>query len=394
MFAPRAAKADTTAAGSPVGPRPDPSLAPGGSPQPAPPDVAWDFSQVPVFSPDRAGGLAAPPAAGALPNRGAPVAVTGRAPIGIARQSQGGGADAAAGRPVGDAARPSVEALLSAFAAASGSEKNRIGMQAVHDVIQAYNFSTAGLADMHFEPGLTTHDGDTQELGNAARQSRVQFGPGAFANGYEWFVHVVAHELEHVAQDLIGHYRQVSGEDLYSFPVQEFLSYSGSVLQAAPVHGRPARGLLGELRTPATAPALPALPPESLALVADHVLSAWLKMSAQEQQRYWPQFQGARDRLLERISKDAPPALRPPTPDTSSPAFASWRDGVPSVYDPLSPDYDPEVARSTWSKVKDQWKKFDAVRPPAPYPAAPRPVGGVVADAAGAGAGAASDTVS
>jgi len=49
--------------------------------------------------------------------RGRSVAVTGAAVIGIARQPQAQGAGGAGGQPVGDAVRPSVEALLKAFAA-------------------------------------------------------------------------------------------------------------------------------------------------------------------------------------------------------------------------------------------------------------------------------------
>ena len=327
--------------------------------------------------------------------RGRPVAVTGAAAIGIARQPQAQGAGGAGEQPVGDAVRPSVEALLKAFAAASGAEKNRIGMQAVREVIRAYSFSTMGLADMRFEPSLTKHAAETASLGDAARRSRIEFGPGSFDKGFEEFVHTVTHELEHVAQQLIGDYRQIRGDEDYPYPVQEFLSYSGSVLQVAPTFGRPGRGLLGELRAaPAGAPALPPLPPEHLAVEADHALTAWLKMSGEEQQRYWPQFEGTRDKLLERIRHDAPPALRPPPSDRSSPEFAKWRDSVPSVYDPMSPEYDPEAAKSKsrWSDVKDQWKKFDAERPPRTAPPAAGPIGGVVADATDGGSGAAEGT--
>jgi hypothetical protein len=30
------------------------------------------------------------------------------------------------------------------------------------------------------------------------------FGPRSFTSGFEWLVHVVAHELEHVRQNRIG----------------------------------------------------------------------------------------------------------------------------------------------------------------------------------------------
>ena len=36
---------------------------------------------------------------------------------------------------------------------------------------------------------------------------------------------------------------------------------------------------------------------------------------------------------------------------------------MPGIFDPLSPGYDPEDIKSPWSDVKDQWKKFDAVKP-------------------------------
>ena len=65
---------------------------------------------------------------------------------------------------------------------------------------------------------------------------------------------------------------------------------------------------------------------------------------------------------------------------------------MPSVYDPASAEYDPDVAKSRWSDVKDQWKKFDAVRPPSPSPVTPPPTGGVVGDAAGAGSDTAEGT--
>lgn len=232
---------------------------------------------------------------------------------------------------------------------------------------------------MHFEPGLTPkYDAVTSGPHGADRQSRIEFGPGAFNHGFEWLVSIVAHELEHVAQNLIGDYRERSPAP-GDFPVAEFLASSGSVLQVASTRGRSGRGLLGEIRAPSRASALPPLPPEQLAKVAADALSKWLAMSGEEQQRYWPQFEGTRDKLLERMTNDAPPALRPPTSDQSSPEFAQWRDGVPSVYDPLSPEYDPDVAKSPWSKVKDQWKRFDAVKSPRPAAAKTKePIGGVV----------------
>lgn len=325
-------------------------------------------------------------------SRGAPVTVGRAGAVGIARQAQNAGTGNAAAQPVGDASRPAVDALLTSFAAASGAEKNRIGMQAVREVIAAYRFSTMGLAEMHYEPTMSKFDALTTGLGGAGRRSRIEFGPGSFNQGFEAFVHVVAHELEHVAQNLVGDYRAISDKPGDSV-VQEFLAYSGSVLQVAPVAIQGRRGLLGELRTPTPAPALPALPAGQLAGEAGAALAKWMQLSAEEQRRYWPQFESTRDKLLERISNDAPRALRPPTPDRTSPAFAQWRDGVPSVYDPLSPDYDPDVANSPWSKVKDQWKKYDAAKPPPPARTTPRPIGGVVADATGTGAETAEATV-
>jgi hypothetical protein len=295
--------------------------------------------------------------------RGTSVAITGAAAIGIARQPQAQGVQGAvAGQPIGDAVRPNIEALLKAFEAATGSEKNRIGMQAVREVIRAYSFSTKGLAEMHFEPGLTKFDAVTTSLGDAARLSQIEFGPGSFNRGFEALVHVVAHELEHVAQNLIGDHRRLSEAPADS-PVREFLAYSGSVRQVGPSRGRPGRGLLGEMRAHAKTPGLPPLPPKQLADAAETALSKWRAMSLEERQRYWPEFEGTHNKLLERIMRDAPPALRPPT-DRSSAAFAKWRDGVPNVYDPLSPEYDPEVANGPWSDVRDQWKRFHAVQAP------------------------------
>lgn len=281
-----------------------------------------------------------------------------RAVAGLLLQRQGAGAATARGPAVGEAVRPEVEGLLKAFAAASGFEqRNALAVRAVWTVIRAYRLSTKGLYHMRFEPNLTKHDAVTISEGERGRQSRILFGPASFEGGFEWLVHIVAHELEHVRQELIGGYAE--GPD----PVSEFLAYAGAVLQAGSTAGTPGKGFLSSLGAAETLPGLPALPAALLASQAQRALQNWRKMSSAQHRKYWDEFQGVRDKLLERITKEAPAALRPPNADRLSPEFRSWREGKPpGSDDPFSPEYQEWIlaARSAWSAVREQWKQFDA----------------------------------
>ncbi len=308
-----------------------------------------------------------------------------RDPVIAAQQAQSGNLLASppdkqpATQPAGDAVRPQVEALLKSYAAASGNdEKGKLGVHAVWLVIRAYGFSTQGLADVRFNPTLTKQGGKEHPLLAPGRRSWVEFGPGAFTRGFERLVHIVAHELEHVRQDQIADYRGGGGDESFEHPVPEFLSYSGSVLQAGPTAGRPGRGLLSELRHPDKAPRLPPLPPELLAYQAAQALDAWKRMKDAERSRYWSEFEGTRDKLLERLTNEAPAPLSPPRSDRASAEFERWRRGDAPSTNPFSPEYQAwiEATRSPWSKVKDVWKDFDSWKRPSAV--APTPTGGVV----------------
>lgn len=262
---------------------------------------------------------------------------------------------------VGEAVRPEVESLLKAFTSASGYEaKNTAAMQAVSAVIRAYSLSTMNLHSMRFEPGLDPkHDAQAVPIDyqvGKSYKSRIEFGPGSFNNGFEWLVHTVAHELEHVRQGLIGGYERNPA-------VQEFLAYSSEVLQVGTTEGPSGRGMIGVLMTAASwkVPALPPLPPALLANAAERTLSEWKKMSSEEQHKYQQEFEGVRDKLLERLTKEAPQALRPPPKFT--PEWRRWLEGrsqPPS--DPFTTEYQDwiDAFKSPWAQVQEVWKKFYA----------------------------------
>ena len=271
-------------------------------------------------------------------------------------------------QPVGDAVRPEVTGYLTAFAAASANqERNRLTVQAFWAVARAYRLSTKGLTAINFDPTLTQHDGLTTGLVNKNRESRVDLGPGAFTGGFEWFVHIVAHELEHVRQNLLADYRDTGDKSPTQYPVAEFLSYSSSVLQVGPTAGTPGRHPLQELGAPDSdkPPPLPALLPKTLANQAGRALEAWQKMTDPERRRYWPEFAGTRDKLLERLSNEAPTPLRPPA-NRTSPDFVRWRQGYPPGDDPFSQPYQDwvEANKTDWPAVKDVWKQYDDIKPP------------------------------
>jgi hypothetical protein len=257
-------------------------------------------------------------------------------------------------RYLGDSVRPDLERLLNEFAAAGGWEaKNAVAMRAVEAVIAAYGLSRKGVYHMRYEPNLTEHDAETLSEGNQARQSRILFGPGSFNGGWEWLVHIVAHELEHVRQELLGGYGTkedpVAGGEQ---PVSEFLAYAGSVLQAGNTAGPSDSGFLSALKAGPDAgpPGLPPLPPVRLADQAARALKAWRKIRSAGRSKYWQEFQGVRDKLAERLRNEAPRHLGSP----------------PSSSDPFSPEYQEWAAatKSPWVAVREQWQQYEAWKTP------------------------------
>jgi hypothetical protein len=271
------------------------------------------------------------------------------------------GAAAAPGELRGDAARPTIEADLAAFKTAKEADKVEIGKRAVWAVIRAYGLVTTGLAEVGVtlvssRPGVMA---TTDRLNDAGRRSKMTFNPNAFSASYETFVAVVAHELEHVRQHLIGEYRADMTAHTPEYPVAEFLGYATMLLQGEPT-SIPSRSVL------------PALSTNDLMEPAMHALASWRRMTDAERRRYWPQFERIRDRLFERLRNEAPALLRPPGALPGSPEFETWRgqDGPapapPSTYDPLSPDYNPEradAASSPWIAVKKLWRDLATFAP-------------------------------
>lgn len=234
------------------------------------------------------------------------------------------------------AVRDRVESLIKRFHAASDlDEKNALAMKAVRLIIRAYRFLTKGLSQMRFEPNLSP---DGQERCERPGKSSVLFGPGAFAQGYEYLVNLIAHELVHVRQCRFG---------IQNRPTSEFLGYSVEVLALGTTSGyRSVR--------------LPPLPAEQLSVTATHTLKYWKRMSVGQQRNYWARFQAVRDKLRERFTREAPPALRagrPPSADPFSPEHQEWL----------------EASRSPWQKVKEILEEFDTVLPPTLYKPPYRP---------------------
>jgi hypothetical protein len=282
-----------------------------------------------------------------------------------------------------DPVRVEVESYFTSFAAATDdAAKNAYAMKAVWAVIRAFKFSTIGLAEMRYDPDFKNTYREhkhaiaiTQEVDNGKRESRIVFGPDAFEE-YVTFVHVVAHELEHVRQHLFGTYR-VEG---MVTPVKEFLAYCGMVLQVAPTSSGKKRGLLAELRAAPTenVPQLPPLDVAGLWGRAGQVMGLWRTMLPEERRMYWADFEAVRDKLFERMKAEAPRLLRPPNSDRSSAEFKRWHDGIvpaPAVVDPADPAYNPlspefndwqEASHSLWSRIRDLWKEFDRWHLPAP----------------------------
>jgi len=272
-------------------------------------------------------------------------------------------------RPASDAAKPELETLLSDFAAAKPDEKAAIAMRAVEAVIRAYGLSRRGVAGMSYDPKLTVNAAETSGVGDKARSSTIAFGPETFTGGWEWLVHTVSHELEHVRQELLGGYDEseyITGDwPDKQHPLKEFRAYSGEVLEVGTTAGPGGVGLLGAMMAPDKDVPLPPLPPDKLALTAGRVLKYWRAMKPAQRKSSWGEFQGVRDKLFERMA-EAPAPLRPPQGDHGSPTFKSWREGTPPNSEPFSTEYQDwlEAGRSpaglAWSKVKDEWKKFEA----------------------------------
>ena len=281
-----------------------------------------------------------------------------------------GPAAAPGGMPVGNAVQPTVEGLLKTFAAAKGYEaQNAAAMDAVRAIIRAYSMSTNGLKTMRFQPDLnpqrsaeaTRVEGDVCAPPNCrGSDSEINFGPGSFSQGFAFLVHIVAHELEHVRQNLIGGYHR--GDEVEA--VSEFLAYTGMVLQVQTVPGAAGRGFLGALKagTGHSAPALPPLPPDQLAGRAEQVLSMFSRMSSEDQKKpqYRQEFAAAGAKLFERLKTEAPRGLRPPTKFT--PEWTPWYEGQAPTLDIFTPEYQEwqDALKSPWNRVKGVWKQFDA----------------------------------
>ncbi len=270
-------------------------------------------------------------------------------------------AAAPSGHPVGDAVQPEVEGFLKTFASAKGYEaQNAAAMQAVRAIICAYSMSTKGLKTMRYNPDLK-HGTYAQapEADDNKRESVIEFGPESFSKGFAHLVHVVAHELEHVSQAVIGGVYPEGGS-----AVREFLAYTSSILQVQTVAGPTGRGFLGALMRGdnLTVPALPPLPPDILEEVALNALATFMAMSSAEQKKFqYRQFLAAAgNKLLDRLKNEAPAALRPPMKFT--PEWSRWYEGQAPTLDILTPEYQDwqDALKSPWNRVKAVWKKFDA----------------------------------
>ena len=264
-------------------------------------------------------------------------------------------------QPVGAAVQPEVENLLKTFATASDYvTQNAAAMQAVRAIIRAYNMSTQGLKTMRFKPDLNPkHNAETGQVEGHDRESEIEFGPSAFSQGFPLLVHIVAHELEHVRQNLIGGYHR--GDEVEA--VSEFLAYTAMVLQVQNVPGPAGRGLIGALKTgdAQSAPTLPPLPPSQLADRADLALSMFSRMPSADQKKpqYRQELAAAGNKLFERLKNEAPAPLRPPVKFT--PEWSRWYEGLAPTLDILTPDYQDwqDSLKSPWIQVKEIWKKFD-----------------------------------
>jgi hypothetical protein len=262
----------------------------------------------------------------------------------------------------GDAVQPEIESLLKTFASASGYEaQNAAAMQAVRSIIRAYNMSTKGLRTMRFKPDLNdlrpNAAATTTPFADNERESIVDFGPSSFSKGFAYLVHVVAHELEHVSQSLIGRNR-------VGLPEREFLAYTSSVLQVQRVAAPEGKGFLGAQMMGADqiASALPPLQPDDLGNMAEMALVKFSEMPSAEQKKpqYRQELAAAGNKLLDRLKNEAPPLLRPPTKYT--PEWLRWYEGKAPTLDILTPEYQDwqDSLKSPWSRVKAVWKRFDS----------------------------------
>jgi len=86
---------------------------------------------------------------------------------------------------------------------------------AIWTVIDAHDMRTDDLVSIRYDRNLRR--GNAETYGNIPGPSRVRVGPTGFSQGYEGFVHTIAHELEHVRQRAAG---------IMSRNVREFLGES------------------------------------------------------------------------------------------------------------------------------------------------------------------------
>jgi hypothetical protein len=265
-----------------------------------------------------------------------------------------------AGGPAGDAVQGEVEGHLKAFSEATDDQaKNAAGVKAARAVISAYAISTRGLRQMRFQRGLDpTANAHAVPVPEDPRQTDILFDEKAFTRGFAPFVHTVAHELEHVRQNLMGL------DSATNQPLKEFQAHVASILQVQVVEGPAGRGFLGAQAKPGPRPpTLPPQPPEELSRVAEKALEYFSAMPAADQKniKNREELGLARDKLFERLKTEAPPALRPPP--KYSKEWTPWYDGPPApTLDILTPEYQDwqDAIRGPWNKVKASWKRLDA----------------------------------
>jgi hypothetical protein len=259
--------------------------------------------------------------------------------------------------------------MLTELRATTGAQaRSAKVIQIVRTIISAYDMATQGLRNLRFDEGLDpAAHAQTEAVKDNPRQSDVTFGPAMFTkHDYAFIVHTVAHELEHVRQNLIGGYPPRAEGQQKEEPVTEFLAWVAAVLQVQNVPRKDSRGFIGGLAADQRRPPPPAMPP----LSPEDLEYAIRKTAAMFQQippaymkpQYKEELAGASARVLERLRTEAPRLLRPPARD--SPQFQAWLtgSGAPNQ-DPFSPEFQEWLSsqQGPWFAVKAAWKLLNEV---------------------------------
>jgi len=113
-----------------------------------------------------------------------------------------------------------LQSLIQALVAATKYD------EAIHAIVDAFNFPTTNLASISYDATVTHADADTSgNIATGAPQT-VRVGPSTFAANYAHMIRIIGHELQHVQQ-------RTGATPIVNQNVREFLSYAWEALDTS-----------------------------------------------------------------------------------------------------------------------------------------------------------------